>query len=200
MNPSRHLVLSILVIGLALLNGCGGRMSKYMRLAPPGTDFRPGDHQAVVIFLRPPADYPGHYSTVIELTPMEDKLVGILSERTKVAYVTSPGEHTFMTLGYRANFLKARLDAGKTYYVLLKPYLEAVKPDYTLMPVKGKDLAADRFKRSVEDCAYVENTPSSYDWAQHNAKSIEAKKRISWPKWERMPDAARPALAPEDGT
>jgi len=136
---------------------------------------------------------------VFELTPTEDKLVGILSERTKVAYVTSPGEHTFMALGYRANFLKARLDGGKTYYVLLKPYLEAVKPDYTLMPVKGKDLAADRFKKSVEDCAYVENTPSSHDWAQHNAKSIEAKKRISLPKWEHLPDAEKAALAPEDG-
>jgi hypothetical protein len=199
MNSSRHLVLSILLIGLVLLNGCGGGMSKYMRLAPPGTDYRPGDHQAVVIFLRLPADYPGHHSSVFELTPMEDKLVGILSEGTKVAYVTSPGEHTFMALGYRANFLKARLDGGKTYYVLLTPYFEAVKPDYTLMPAKGKDLAADRFKKSVEGCAYVENTPSSYDWAQHNATSIEAKKRISLPKWERLPDAGRPVLAPEDG-
>ena len=199
MNPSRHLVLSVLVMGLALLNGCGGAVSKYMRLAAPGTDYRPDNHQAVVIFLRLPEDYPGYHTSVFELTPTEDKLVGILSERTKVAYVTSPGEHTFMALGYRANFLKARLDAGKTYYVLLKPYLEAVKPDYTLMPVKGKDLAVDRFKKSVEDCAYVENTPSSYDWAQHNAKSIESKKRISLPKWERLPDAEKPALAPEDG-
>lgn len=199
MNPSRHLVLSILLIGLALLNGCGSAISKYMRLAPPGTDYRPDNHQAVVIFIRPPAEYPGNHASVFELTPTEDKLVGILSERTKVAYVTSPGEHTFMALGYRANFLKARLDAGKTYYVLLKPYFEAVKPDHTLMPVKGKDLTADRFKKSVEDCAYVEKTPSSHDWAQHNAQSIEAKKRISWPKWESMPEVEKPALAPEDG-
>ena len=199
MNSRRIFVLPIVLIGLVLLNGCGGGMSKYMRLAPPGTDYRPDNHQAVVIFLRPPADYPGYHTSVFELTPTEDKLVGILSERTKVAYVTSPGEHTFMALGYRANFLKARLDGGKTYYVLLKPYFEAVKPDYTLMPVKGKDLAADIFKKSVEDCAYVENTPSSHDWAQHNAKSIEAKKRISWPEWERKPDAEKPALAPEDG-
>ena len=193
----RLFVLPIVLIGLELLAGCV--MSKHMRLAPPGTTYRPDNHQSVVIFLRPPSDYPQYQVSVFELTPTEDKLVGIVSDQTKVAYVTAPGEHAFMAIGQHASFLKARLDAGKTYFVLLKPYLEVGKPDYALMPMRSNDLVADTFKKSLENCAYVENTRSAYDWAQHNAKSIESKKRTSWSKWERMPDAGKPALAPEDG-
>jgi hypothetical protein len=198
MNPCRHFVLRVSLTTLALLAGCTG-VSKYMRLAPPGATYRPEDHQSLVIFMRPSSNEPVFQSSVFELTPTEDKLVGIVSVQKKVAYVTTAGEHTFMVIGEHADFLKARLDAGKTYYVLITPQQGTRKVRFTFTPVRGSDLRTDSFKRSVEDCAYVENTPSSYDWARHNAPSIQSKKRLSLPEWEHKRDVEKSALTPEDG-
>lgn len=59
--------------------------------------------------------------------PVEDKVVGILSGYSKVAYQAEPGERTFMTVpasGGVALVAKANLQAGKTYYILVKTLLE----------------------------------------------------------------------------
>lgn len=197
-NVHRHLVLPFVLIGFVLLLGCSN-VSRYMRLVPPGTMYRPGSQESLVIFLRPSPEDPQFQSSVFEVAPGEDKLVGIVSVQTKVAYITTPGEHIFMSIGMGAEFLKTQLDAGKTYYVLIAPVRATWKDQFILTPVKSNEGNTDKFKKSVETCAYVENTRSAYDWAQHNAKSIESKKRISWSKWERMSDAGKPALAPEDG-
>ena len=44
--------------------------------------------------------------------------IGILSGKTKVAHLTEPGEKLFMVIGENADFMKATLEAGKTYYAL----------------------------------------------------------------------------------
>jgi len=199
-NSRRSPMLLVLLIGVALLVGCSHR-SRLMQQAPAGTSYRPESQQSLVIFVRLPTEYLQYHSSVFDLTPTEDKLVGILSDRTKVAYLTTPGEHTFMlvVMGHSSDFMKARLEAGKTYYVLLSPNKEIRRPPVTFAPVKGKDLHSEGVTKWVEGSAYLENTPASYDWAKTTASSIQSKKRAALPDWERQPEAGKSALAPEDG-
>jgi hypothetical protein len=198
MNSHRHLVVPVLLASLALLAGCTG-MSRHMRPAPAGTVYRPESNQSLVIFMRPSPEDRQFQSSVFEITPTEDKLVGIVSAQTKVAYITTPGEHTFLLIGRYADFMKARLEAGKTYYALVKPEAGSLKTRFAFAPVKGYDLRSDTFKKWVEGCTYVENTPSAYSWAKASTSSIQSKKRTFLPEWEKKPDAEKPALAPEDG-
>ena len=134
------------VLILALMPGC--TVSKYMREVQTGTVYAPGSDRALVIFLRPSVEENTYGASVFEATSTEDQLVGILNARNKVAYLTSPGEHIFMSIGQGAEFLKARLDPGKTYYVEITPVRADWKDQFLLRPVKRAEASGPAFKRS----------------------------------------------------
>jgi hypothetical protein len=200
MTSARRSGFLILLIGFALLVGCT-RGSRHMRPAPADAAYRPESHQALVVFVRPFSEYSQNQVSIFELASPEDELVGILAVRAKAAYLTTPGEHTFMLVmaGWDAGFMRARLDAGKTYYVLLEPGTEKSRLVITFAPVKGKDLRSERVVKAVEGSVYVENTPAAQGWAKSNARSIQGKKRAALPGWERLSEAEKLSLAPEDG-
>jgi hypothetical protein len=162
---------------------------------------KPPADRSVVVFMRPAITGYGVQSSVFELRPDEDQLVGIVSALSRVAYVATPGQHLFMVIGENADFMTADLAAGKTYYVLVSPRMGWVKARFSLEPIRRPQMSSADFAEWHESTVLVENTNQSYDWSKLHWPSIQDKKTDYMRKWEgRSPDERRAlGLLPEDG-
>ncbi|MEW5802673.1 MAG: hypothetical protein AB1847_11295 [bacterium] len=195
-NYFRFIVVMIIALFFA---GCAGS-SKYMKLVPDyDTSHLPGDNKSLVVFMRPSGMAYAIQSSVFDATEGEDKLVGIVPAKKMVAYETDPGEHLFMVVGESADFMKADLESGKTYYALVTPRMGAWKARFSLYPVHKDELSSDKFKDWQRGCEYVENTDSSYNWARQNSRSIQAKKEKYLKAWNEKSGSNQPVLYPDDG-
>jgi hypothetical protein len=191
--------LTLIMIISLLFAGCAGS-SQYMKLVPDyDTSHLPKDNQSLVIFMRPSSIGFAIQSSVFDITKGENKLVGIVPAKKMVPYETEPGEHLFMVVGESADFMKANLESGKTYYALVTPRMGVWKARFSLYPVNKEELASDKLKNWLGDCKYTENTDGSYDWAGKNAKSIQAKKEKYLSKWNEKQEQDQPRLNPDDG-
>lgn len=195
----RKLAIFALISILALaVNGC---TSKYMK--PTGPDaaarYAPSIDKAAIIFMRPSSLGGAIQSSVFDVTSSDNVLVGIVSHKTKVAYRVSPGEHLFMVVGESADFMKADLESGKTYYALVTPRIGVWKARFSLKPVHKNEISSDDFKDWNTSCEFVENTEASYQWARDNMPSIQEKRTTYFEKWMNKPETERPLLDKEDG-
>jgi len=187
------------ILSLIFLYGCAGSTS-HMRMVPENEAFyMPDESHAFIIFMRPSTLGFAIQSSVFDITTGDNKLVGIVSAKKKVAYKTKPGEHLFMVIGESADFMKANLEAGKTYYSLVTPRMGAWKARFSFKPIKKEELDANEFKDWLNACQYYENTESSYMWAEQNAESIQTKREKYWPKWEAKSEEEKPLLRLDDG-
>ena len=195
---------SIIVVGLlmaitSLLSGCAGS-SKYMKETSTSTiDYKPGSNEAQVIFMRSSTLYLALNPTVFEINKEGEKLIGIVPARKKVAYRTSPGEHIFMVVGRRAEFMRANLAGGKTYYALLPPRVGVWGGGFFLKPVSKNELNSDDVTDCLKECEVVENTEYSFWWAKDNAPSIRSKREEYLKEWNEKAEEDKPALNADDG-
>lgn len=181
------------------LTGCAGS-SKYMKLAQEKPDqYRPGKNQSSVVFMRPSGLGFAIDSAVFDITGKDNKIIGIVSAKKKVIYKTDPGFHLFMVTGESGDFMKANLEAGKTYYALISPRMGMWKARFTFEPVTKAQLSSDEFKQWFDSCELVENTPDTYVWVNENAKNIQSKKDDNIKDWQEKPDSEKPSLGPQDG-
>ncbi len=189
---------SIIVVLLFFFIGCAGS-SNYMRLVPDQqASYLPGEDESVIIFMRPQTLGFAIQSTVFDISTDENMLVGIVSAKKKVAFKTRPGKHLFMVVGENADFMKADLDAGKTYYALVHPRMGVWKARFSLGPV-SKNVNQKQLDSWLTTCKYTENTDGSYKWAEQHASNIQ-KMRVGYmKKWNSRPDSSKPMLNPEDG-
>jgi hypothetical protein len=190
-------ILFVLCIGFAL-SGCA---SKYMQPVGPEKEqfYQPSETEAFIIFMRPSAFGGAIQSSVFDVTTDENVLIGIVSSKTKVAHKTAPGEYTFMVVGESADFMKAEVEAGKTYYALVTPRVGFWKARFSLKPIHKDELDSEEFKKWESSCSFVENTDGSYQWASDNAASIQKKREKYYQKWMSKSEMDRPLLVKEDG-
>lgn len=151
----------------------------------------PEPDQALVVFMRLHAsfgkaflfdDY-GQSVSIFDITGNDMKLIGLVKGGTKIAYDVNPGEHTFMVVGEAADFMKAIVTAGKTYYVLVTPRVGFWQARYSLRPLRQSDLSSTEFSKWESDTSLVDNTPESEGWAENHASEIEKKQARYWPEW-----------------
>jgi len=179
--------------------GCAGS-SSYMKLVPENeASYAPDADHALLIFMRPATMGFAIQSSVFDVTEDGSEFVGIVSAKKKVAYKSKPGHRLFMVVGENADFMKADLQAGKTYYSLVAPRMGLMKARFSLRPVHKSDLGTEKFNEWVKACEYYENTDASFQWAEKNAGSIQSKKEKYMKKWDAREEQGKPALLPEDG-
>lgn len=98
----------------------------------------PPEGKALVTFLRPSALAKSSQVAIWD----DERFVGMLLARTYVQYVAEPGEHVFMAVGFNKAYLKATLQAGKTYYVIGRVHPGAAgRVSVVLDPVTKADYA-----------------------------------------------------------
>jgi hypothetical protein len=177
----RTLLLSLLSVSMLLL--CSGCKSSGMVKSASAQALTPTADSAVVIFMRPSVVGGGVQSVVYDTTREQSELVGIVSSGTKVAFKTTPGEHTFMVVSESADFMKATLDANKTYYALVTPRMGAFRARFSLRPVTSEDIEKGRLAGWERSCVLYENAQGARDWAVNNAPSVEKRRAENYPRW-----------------
>lgn len=154
----------------------------------------PSPDKALVIFMRPSMVGGAIQATLYD----ELAYVGTISSKTRIAYETVPGEHMFMVIGESADFMKADLLAGKTYYAAIIPRIGFWKARFSFRPQNGQ-ISEDELQSWLGDTKQVRISDEGLKWAQDNEPSIRQKKAEYLPKWESKPDPDKQILNPSSG-
>ena len=187
------------VLAALLFFGCAGSVKHMREISDKHAGYAPNPNQALIVFMRPSGFGYAIQSSVFELVDDYPKLIGIVAAKKKVAYNLMPGEHLFMVIGESADFIKADVQAGKTYHVLITPRMGAWKARFSLNPIHKDQAESKKLAEWDRECSWVEKTPASDQWAASNMPSIQGKKTKYMEKWLQRPERERPALRNEDG-
>jgi hypothetical protein len=198
--------LALTALGLLLGSPLAIAKSKLMQDAGNQSP-TPEPDKALVVFFRPAFMGAAIESTIYEAPDSETKFLGVVSYKTRLAYQVDPGPHRFMVIGENADFVDTTLDAGKTYYILVRARPGMWKARFSLLPVhtaadaKYSTQSAD-FKEWMGKTSFVEVTPAAEAWYQEHKADIEAKKSDYLQRWNKMApqDRAVLTLHAEDGT
>lgn len=193
---NRCIKLALVFTIVVLLFGCS-TSSKYMRdVADPGISYMPRNDEALVVFMRPSIGHLTNQAVIFDVTSAQNKLVGIVSAQKKLAYRTKPGKYLFMIMGENADFMRAVLEAGKTYYARVDPRMGF---SHFSLGAIHRNIDSSKLSSWQNRCVWVETTEATYEWAEKNASSIQNKRDAYIGKWNKKPDDRKPTLSPEDG-
>lgn len=190
-------LIHLLLIGLAaaMLTGCGARLMKVMPREE--TSYAPGAGEALIVFIRPSLTAGRLKAEIVDVTSDDFKLVGLLRGRTQVAYKTPPGALLFMVAGRTPEFVKATVEAGKTYYIVLRAVnIPFVGVKLSFNPVNKAQYATPKFERWIKVSTFLENTPASEDWGRKRTPRFQIMKASGFEKWNSKP---HPELTLQDG-
>ena len=176
----RYCLITALAVALA---ACGGAGQMVPTSEPPA--MRSGE--ALVIFMR--ASNLGGLvaSSVFDVTGPEAKFIAIVYPGQKFAHPVPPGEHTFMVVGESADFMRATVAAGRTYYALVTPRIGVWKARFSFRPIRENEFGGAEFAEWDAATQFVTNSPASLNWAQQNAASVASKRAEYWPEWMSKP-------------
>lgn len=172
-----------------------------------GADWAPEPGKALVVFLRP-SSYGGLIKTsVYEVRDSDQAFIGIVAQKTRIAWQADPGQTRFMIVGENADFMEATLEADKTYYVLVSPRVGVWKARFSLLPIRT-DAAAEHNVHSEEFSEWmgkskpIVRTASAEAWYAKHRASIDGKREKYLRKWDGMlpEDKAELTLHATDGT
>ncbi|QYM79615.1 hypothetical protein K0B96_03070 [Horticoccus luteus] len=201
--PKFHLPVLLLVL-CGFLSGCAtGRFT----VADSNTDYPAKPDQALVVIMRPSTFGAAISSSVFDATGDQNKLIAVLGPKEKVAYYCPPGDRLFMVISENADFMEARLDAGKIYYAIVTPRTGMWKARFSLHPFKvnhaEKEFRLDsaNLRQWLAACHFVKPDAKSLDYGQTHASDIQARRADYSDKWARMleQDKQWRRLLPEDG-
>ena len=187
------------VLAALLFFGCAGSVKNMRQIPDEHAAYAPDPDQALIVFMRPSGFAAAIQSSVFELIDDDPKLIGIVAAKKKVAYNLGLGEHLFMVIGESADFMKADILPGKTYYVVITPRMGVWKARFSLKPIHKDETDSKNLAKWEKECHWVEKTNASDQWADSNMPSIQNKKVKYMETWLQRPENERPILRTEDG-
>ena len=191
---TRSLKLAFVAAILILLQACTSAHLK--PVADPAKAMKPQSGKALVVFIRDSAFGGAIQSSVFD----GETYISTVSSGTRVAYQATPGEHMFMVIGESADFMKANLLAGKTYYATVDPRMGVWKARFSFIPIrKGKPFS--EIQSMLDSTDLMEPNAEGFQWAKDNAADIRAKRLEYLAKWKAKAASAQAqqTLNPEDG-
>ncbi len=114
-------MLILLFLSAAVLSSCVPSGMKIQTMQAPLDD------KALVRFISPKA---------IGYIFDSEKVIGFAHPKTQFDYLAEPGSHLFIASMENKVMLEAELEAGKTYYVLMRSVFGVWKPRIAFLPVK----------------------------------------------------------------
>lgn len=149
----------------------------------------PSADKAQIVFIRSSFVGSAIQSTIFDVTSSDSQFIGILSNGKKLSYTVDPGEHTFMVVSEAADFMKANMVGGKTYYAMVTPRMGAWKARFSMHPVRSGSggefqYGSDKFQEFLKESEFTENTPESTAWYQENREDIAIKQNEYWAVWQ----------------
>lgn len=195
--------LILVTAAIALLSGCA---SSKMMVQENQELVSPTAGKAQVVFMRSTFVGSAIQASVFDVTSGNPEFIGIISNDTKLAYMSDPGKRVFMVVSEAADYMEADLAAGKTYYSMVTPRMGAWKARFSMHPVRNSGSGefqydSERFKGWLERTKFVSNTAESEAWAAENLGNIKGKHERYWEVWKQKSaeDLAERTLNADDG-
>lgn len=152
----------------------------------------PPEGKAQIVFMRPLFFGGAIRSAVFDVTSDENKVIGAMRGKKKFVHIVDPGEYTFMVVGRNADFMKAKVESGKTYYVLVQTRMGMWKARFTLVPIRKEELDGEKFIKWNRKARLIEMKQGKLDaWAEKHMQDIQAKRERYFVKWNKKTDAAK---------
>lgn len=162
--------------------------------------------KARLVLMRPSYYGGAIAASLYDISGDKTTLIGVLGPKDKIAYDVEPGQHRFMVIAENADFMEATLDAGKTYYAVVRARPGVWKARFSLLPVHATSsdqysLQNPEFQQWNAAGEWVERTERADAWFADHRASVEEKQRDYLVKWDRMApnDKAELVLHAEDG-
>ena len=144
--------------------------------------------------------------SLYDVTQEEPVFIGILPNWGRLVYDTTPGEHTFMVVSEAADFMKANMNAGKTYYSIATPRFGVSVARFSLAPIRNDGTTPGNTDPTrIEDMKtrtkLLSNTDETKEWFKNNVGDIKAKQAKYWRNWQQksLSELADVTLEPQDG-
>lgn len=189
--------LFLVIVFVAVLSGCS---SKYMQPADPGAaETQPGPGEAKIVFFRATSLGGGIQSWVCEEREGKLAYIAVVSAGAKIAHMTTPGKHMYMTGAENAELLEATLEEGKTYYAYIAPRVGWWKARFVFEPVRNDMLQTATLKKDLAWCEWRESNADAQVWFRDNLPSLNDKYIEALADFMKKP-AERKILRPEDGS
>ncbi|WFS63849.1 hypothetical protein LF599_06725 [Pseudodesulfovibrio thermohalotolerans] len=192
----RKLGFCLLCLILFALAGC--QSSLMAKTADGVKPYESNPDKAVIVFMRP-SQYGGAVQATVFQYDEIPQFVGIVSSEYKLAYQVAPGKHIFMVMGENADFLEANLAAGYIYYVEVEAHFGFAKARFSLEPIPQTLFDTEDFKKDVNKCSFVTNTPASELWFNDHRQDVIKKHDYYFAKWQAKPLEKKNKLVESDG-
>ncbi len=144
--------------------------------------------KALIVFLEPINSIQGLFPVgIFEIEGDKRTLIATTGAHSKAAVLVTPGHHVFMAnhSGMIAHFLDANVEAGKTYYVLLR-FIYA--QGFQLRPIRPAgasdySVANKKFPAWISKTTFVEKTVDSDVFFENNKAAVIKTQAEGWAKW-----------------
>jgi hypothetical protein len=125
---------------------------------------------------------------LFEVVDGDLRYIGQLPTGNKVAYETTPGDKVFMAYGTAADFILAKVVAGKTYYSIVRPNWGT--GGFYPTPIRGAgmgepDLNSKEFKDWLSSTRLIEPTEATQSWFKENKTRMQAIYVDYWARFQR---------------
>jgi len=204
----------ILISLVSILMGCGGSAS-VMKEMPDQHISNPGKDMSQIVFMRNAFVLNAVTAKLFEVTDGNIKFIGALPNGNKIVYRTTPGKKVFMAygetmaIGYGqgADFIKADIVGGKTYYAIVLPIFGWGVSGFMPIPVRN-DGSTDYNTDSKEFAKLLNGTKliiadekQAQAWYKDNKGHIQEVYFAYWQNFQtkNAVQQAERTLMPEDG-
>lgn len=192
MHPLIKSILTLTV--LYLLAACTTMTTHMTPVLDSDKAIKPEPDKALVIFIRSSS-----YGGVIQATIYDDQeYIGTVSANTQVAFQATPGDHMFMVIGESADFMRAELKAGLTYYARVAARMGWWKARFSFIPYNGEE-SEKELQSWLSDTERVELNNEGIGWAASHDASIQEKRNAYLPDWHSKAEEDKQTLLMSSG-
>lgn len=196
MNIVNKLVLLLLLV--STLGGCSSLMMK----SNPQAIEAPTSESATIVFMRSSFILGGIGVELFEINDGKLSFVGSLPNETKIAHVTEPGEKVYMAYGNAADFMIARVEAGKTYYSIVRPNWGT--SGFAPTPIRKSETDYNMESKNFQQWLKTtrqEKKPTAEEWFEKNKAKYQKIYDTYWQRFETKTDQEKQqrTLIAEDG-
>lgn len=195
-------IITVLALTAAVLGlpGC----ATLMREAPSQQLTAPRAGTAKIVFMRTSFVAGAIGCDLFEVVNGELRFIGQLPMGNKVVFETTPGDKVIMAYGTAADFMTARVEAGKTYYAIVRPnwgtggfYPTPVRKTSSVEP----DQNSAEFKGWLTSTKLLEPTEATVSWFKENQARMTGIYKDYWARFQRKSptEKADRQMNPGDG-
>ena len=194
-------------LGLLLVlitTGCASG-GKLMSTSESGEIEKPDADEAVIVFMRTSFVASAIGVELFEIENDELKFVGSLPYGSKIAHATTPGEKVYMTYGLAADFMLANVEAGKTYYSIVRPNWGTGGFAPTPVRTDGSskfNTDIPEFPKWVSSTDLLSKKPDAEAWFQKNKVKYQDIYKKYWERFDKKSAEQKDerTMLPSDGS